>query len=209
MNYTDITENTEYQLLKVVKHKEVRKLISEEVDKAPAWIRIANMYQLGGMLAFLIAGFKAFIPFMKEKEAENLIGMGIGIVFSFTLLIVLHELIHALAYRYVGVRNLSFGMYLKKFIFFVQADKGVLNYKQFQIVALAPTILIGTLAILLMVIFYNQPAFYFGLSVFAIHSLFCAGDFGLLSFFQNRPEYEILTFDLKDENATYFYGKRK
>jgi hypothetical protein len=98
-------------------------------------------------------------------------------------------------------------MKLRQFMFYVQADKQVLDYNQFKIVALAPVVSVAILSILGMILFYNQPAFYFFIPIFAFHSVFCGGDFGLLCFFANRPESKIYTFDVKQEEKTYFYAQ--
>lgn len=209
MTYNEIQNNPEYTEIACVKHEDVRTFITAEMEQQPLFVKIANMYQITGLLAFVLGGFKAFMPFFIQREADYLGWLGIGILFSFSLLIVIHELIHAAAYRFVGVKNLSFGMYLRKFLFYVQADKQVVNYQQFKIVALAPSIVVSFLTILGMVIFYHEPVFYFFIPIFAIHSIFTGGDFGLLSVFQNRPEQDIVTFDLKSTATTYFYAKQK
>lgn len=209
MNYQEIINNPDYQEISSVEHTEVKEFLSREIPDNQGWARVANMYQLLGIFSLILGVFKAFMPFYAYRESKYLIYLGIGILFSFTVLIVLHELIHALAYLCIGVRKISFGMKLRKFMFYVQADGEVLNYKQFKIVALAPAIVVTVLSLLGMAIFYNQPLFYFFLPIFGLHSLFCGGDFGMLCFYQNRPDQDIVTFDLKEEGKTYFYSKNK
>ena len=209
MSYEELIHNPDYKEISSVSHTDIKGLIFKEIAVNRGWSHIARIYQITGVLVFIIGCFKALLPFFKLHKTTNLIGLGWGILFTFTVLIVLHELIHAAAYRWVGATNLSFGMEWRKFLFFVQADKQVLNYNQFKIVALAPVIVVGVLSILGMVVTYHHPAFYFFLTVFAFHSLFCAGDFGLLCFFQNRFDHEILTFDSKYEKKTYFFSKQK
>lgn len=207
MTYQELKENPEFTTLEVLSHDEIKPLIQKEIAENQGWSRIANMYQITGVLAFVLAGFKAFMPFFVHRETTFLIWLGYGIAFTFSILIVIHELIHAVAYRFVGARKLSFGVKWTKFMFYVQADKQVLNYQQFKKVALAPVVIVGVLSILGMAVFYTQPAFYFFIPIFSFHSLFCGGDFGLLCFFQNRPDQEILTFDVKQEEKTYFYSR--
>lgn len=207
MTIQELKSNSDYIQIAKIQHGEMKNFLIAEIEKQPKWAKIANMYQIGGFLAFIIGTFKAFLPLFANKGAENLHWLGMGIVFCFSLLIILHELIHAAAYLMIGARKLSFGMILKKFIFYVQADKQVINYTKFKIVALAPVISIAIVTIVGMLIFYNQPPFYFFLTIFGLHSIFCGGDFGLLCFFENRKNKHIVTFDDKDENSTYFFGK--
>lgn len=209
MTYDELINNPRYTEIYSLSHSDIKEMVVSEVAANNGYARVANMYQLAGLLAFMLGGFKAFMPYFVQRESVYLWWLFAGLVFSFTVLIPVHELIHAAAYRYVGARKLSFGMKLRKFLFYVQADKQVLNYRQFKIVALAPVVVVGALSILGMAVFYNQPAFYFFLPVFAFHSLFCAGDFGLLCFFQNRPDQEIFTFDIKAEGKTYFYALKE
>ena len=209
MNYQDIINNPAYTELASVKHDEIKPFLAGEISRNPVWARVANMYQLLGIFTFILGVFKAFMPFYAHREGKYLIALGAGLLFTFTVLIALHELIHALAYVCVGARKLSFGMKLRKFMFYVQADGEVLDYKQFRIVALAPAVLVTLLSVVGMALCYNQPLFYFFIPVLGLHSLFCGGDFGLLCFFQNRPDNDIVTFDLKKESTTYFYGKNK
>ncbi len=207
MTHKELISSNEYEQIIALKHSEIKTFIVTEVEKQSIWARIANMYQITGLLAFVLGLFKAFMPFFTKRESIYLIWLVLGLVFTFTVLIIMHELIHALAYRYVGARNLSFGMNIRKFMFYVQADKQVLNYKQFKIVALAPVVTVAIVSILGMIIFYNHAAFYFFIPIFAFHSMFCGGDFGLLCIFANRADKEILTFDIKSEEKTYFYAK--
>jgi len=207
MKHNELISSNEYEQIIALKHSEIKNFIVTEVEKQSIWARIANMYQITGLLAFVLGLFKAFMPFFTKREGIYLFWLVLGLVFTFTLLIIMHELIHALAYRYVGARNLSFGMNIRKFMFYVQADKQVLNYKQFKIVALAPVVTVAIVSILGMIIFYNHAAFYFFIPIFAFHSVFCGGDFGLLCIFANRSDKEILTFDIKSEEKIYFYAK--
>ena len=207
MKHNELISSNEYEQIIALKHSEIKNFIVTEVEKQSIWARIANMYQITGLLAFVLGLFKAFMPFFTKREGIYLFWLVLGLVFTFTLLIIMHELIHALAYRYVGARNLSFGMNIRKFMFYVQADKQVLNYKQFKIVALAPVVTVAIVSILGMIIFYNHAAFYFFIPIFAFHSVFCGGDFRLLCIFANRSDKEILTFDIKSEEKIYFYAK--
>jgi hypothetical protein len=207
MTAEELIHDTAFTKIAEVQHSEMKRFLIPEIEQQPVWAKIGNMYQIGGFLALIIGTFKAFLPLFAGKEVDNLWWLGGGILFSFSLLIVMHELTHALAYKVVGAKKLSFGMILRKFIFYVQADKQVFDYHKFRIVALAPAVVIGIITLAGMIIFYNQHLFYFFLAIFGLHSIFCGGDFGLLCFFENRKNDEILTFDDKEKGLTYFYSK--
>ncbi len=148
MLYTELIDNPRYKLLDELSHDEMKSFILAEMVRKPLYARIISWYQVVGVLTFLAGTFLAFLPVFTKRESVYLWWLLAGIVFSFTVFVLLHELIHAAAYRYVGAKNISFGMYLRKFMFYVQADRQVLNYKQFRIVALAPAVVISWLQLL-------------------------------------------------------------
>ena len=159
-------------------------------------------------LVIMLGLFKAFMPFYTKREYLYSLYLLGGAVALFTVGIVLHEAIHALAYRYVGARHVSWGANPRKFQFYVLADGEVLDYRRFRIVALAPAVAITVLALAGMAVCYNQPLFYSFLAVLGLHGLCCAGDFGLLCVFQNYGEQSVLTFDDRVRGLTCFYRRR-
>lgn len=207
MKYTEINNNLHYEKIAEVEHNNLKSFISNEIIGNKGWGLIAKMYQGIGLLLIGFALIKAFAPFMKSRETIMLEGMGWAVLFSFTALVIIHELLHCLAYLLVGARKLSFGLNLKKFMFFVQADKDVFNYKQFMFVALAPAVVVAVVSLAGAIFYYGRPLYYFFMVIFGLHSLFIGGDLGLLCFFENRKEDEIYTYDLKKEGKTYFYRK--
>ncbi len=202
-----ITDNPSFEQIEVIEHSNLKPFLRREITGNQGWGLLAKMYQGIGFLLVGFALIKAFAPFMTRRDTASLEGLGMGVLFTFTALIVLHELLHAIAYLIVGARRLSFGMNLKKFMFYVQADKKVLNYKQFMFVALAPAVVVAVVSLAGAIIYYGQPLYYFFMVILGVHGLFCGGDFGLLCFFENRKEDEIYTFDVKSEGKTYFYKK--
>jgi len=207
MTCEELKQHTDYSIIEELDHKEIKSLVIVEFRNNRGWKYIAMAYQFIGLMVFSFFMGYSVVSDLMDGESEHLIWFGFGTLFSLTVLVVLHELIHAAAYLLIGARHLSFGMQIRKYLFYVLSDKDVLNYNQFKIVALAPAVVISILTLAAIVIFYQQPILYFLLPIFGLHSLFCSGDFGLLCFFQNRPNREILTFDAKSEGKTYFYGK--
>ena len=131
-----LINNNNFEKIEEIAHNNLKPFLRREITGNQGWGLIAKMYQAMGLLLVGFALVKAFAPYVTLRETASLEGLGMGVLFTFTVLIVLHELLHAIAYLLVGARKLSFGMNLKKFLFYVQADKQVLNYKKFMIVAL-------------------------------------------------------------------------
>jgi len=207
MKYLELLNNPSFEQIEVIEHSNLRPFLRREIAGNQGWGLMAKMYQGIGLLLVGFALIKAFAPYMTRRDTASLEGLGMGVLFSFTVLIILHELLHAIAYLLVGAKKISFGMNLNKFMFYVQADKQVLNYKQFMFVALAPAVVVAVVSLTGAIFFYGQPLYYFFMVIFGLHGLFCGGDFGLLCFFENRKEDEIYTFDVKSEEKTYFYKK--
>lgn len=207
MTPEDLINKPDFELIEDLNHQQIKPFIKRELSGNQGWGLIAKMYQGAGLLLFGFGLIKAFAPYMRNRETIMLEWLGWGVLFCFTALIVIHELLHLIAYLSVGARNISVGANLKQFVFYVQADREVLSYKQFKVVALAPLVVIAIISIAGAIIYFEQPLYYSFLAVLGLHSLFCAGDLGMLCFFENRPEDEIYTFDIKKEGKTYFYRK--
>ena len=139
--------------------------------------------------------------------AEGLTQLSYGLAIAFALL-PLHEFIHVLAYKSQGAENTSYDANLKKFYFLAVADRFVANRKEFQIVALAPFIVISS--ILITCLFFTGPLWSMTvLGVLLTHTAFCSGDFGLLSYFAYHKDKEVVTYDDKGSKISFFYGVQK
>lgn len=204
----DLQNESEYELLKEVSHQHLREFVMELVSKGKTIIRIYSIYQVIMMLIFVYLLTKGIVLYIKGTQTL-LIQVGLAIIFSVTALIVIHELLHALAYLGTGARRISFGGNIKKFVFYAMADRQVIAPRAFHIVALTPFVVVKLICLMGMVQFYNDPLMCFFLSVMCLHSLFCAGDIAMLDFYRLYPEKEIFNFDNKGEGKTYFYARIK
>lgn len=122
------------------------------------------------------------------------------------LLIPIHEGLHGLAYKYLGAPKVSYGANLRKFVFFALADKYVVDYREFRIVALTPFVVITLITSIL----YALSSIYWGytcLGLIFVHSMCCGGDFGLLSYFWEHRNKTIVTYDDVEQKVSYFYEK--
>jgi hypothetical protein len=204
----DLKNENEFELLTEVSHKELREFVVTQIRDEKQIIRIYSIYQVI-MLALFISLLTRSIVFAFRGNLDGLIGIGLSVLFSFSVLIVIHELLHALAYWITGARNISFGFVPKKFIFYALADKQVIHSKAFHFVALTPFVVVKLIGILGAISFCNEKLIYFFLSVMCIHSLFCAGDIALLAFYRLQKGKEIFNFDDRKEGKTYFYIRKK
>ena len=139
--------------------------------------------------------------------SEGLVNLSYGLAIAF-LLLPIHEFIHVLAYRSQGAVHTSYNANLKKFYFLAVADQFVASKKEFQIVALAPFVVITSVGFVLL--FFTTPLWSMTvLGALLTHTAFCSGDFGLLSYFDFHKDKEIVTYDDKESRVSYFYGLKK
>jgi hypothetical protein len=198
----------EFELLKEVSHKDLRTFILEQVREEKTIIGIYSVYQVILMMIFIFFLTRGIVLAIKV-DSSLLVTTGWSIIFSFTALIVIHELLHALAYFLTGARRISFGVILKKFIFYALADRQVISKGAFHVVALMPLIVVKLVCIWGMAWFWDSQLLYFFLMVMCLHSLFCAGDMAMLAFYRIHKEKEIYNFDDRSEGKTYFYARIK
>jgi hypothetical protein len=203
----DLQNNNQFELLAEVNHQELKEFIVEQISKEKLIIRIYLGYQLLMLMVFTFFLTRSIILAIKG-HFESLTGIGFAFLFSFSALIIIHELIHAVAYLLTGARRISFGVILKKFIFYALADRQVISKRAFHFVALAPLILVKLICLIAIMVTGNSMIFYFALTVVCLHSLFCAGDIAMLAFYNLHRGKEIYNFDNRSEGKTYFYIRK-
>ena len=205
----DLKNSDEFELLTEVTHSNLKEFVIEQIAEEKFIIRIYSVYQVVMMLIFtylftrgIVLGIKGFY--------ETLTGIGIAVLFSFSALIVIHELLHAGAYLFRGAGRISFCFIPKKFIFYALADQQVIESKDFHFVALAPFVTVKLVCLAGLILFFQHPILmYFFVGVMCLHSLFCAGDVAMLAFYKLNSDKEIFNYDSKTEGKTYFYTRKQ
>lgn len=191
-----------YILLDKLGHMELVTFIQTYIKKITKY---SILYYLSNLLIFGLAGYLFITGFNKPNFdlGNRFTHFGYGLAIAFALL-PLHEYIHVLAYKSQGATNTSYDANLKKFYFMALADKFIANKKEFEVVALAPFVLITTvLIILLFVVNPNWTLTIMG--ILLTHTAMCSGDFGLLSYFEFHKDKEIVTYDDVENKISYFY----
>lgn len=202
----ELQNSSNFELLAKLEHREIKNFVIGQITAGSRLVRNFMIYQVIMVMSGLFSVARPLILAIRGNN-QPLIWVLIAIVFSFTLLIVIHEMLHLLALRITGAPRVTIGGYLKKFIFYAEADRHVLNRRQFAFIALTPLMVIKALTLAGIIFTIGSSAFYFWMFVMSVHSLFCAGDIGMLSFFGRHPCAEIYTFDVKEEKRSYFYKK--
>lgn len=200
----ELRNSGRYELLHELEHQQVKEFVLRQIASGSRLIRYFSVYQGLMILTGLFFITRTVILAFRGNLLPLYYILG-AIFFTFTLLILVHELLHALAFKLTGAKRVSIGAYLKKFIFYAEADLHVLNRKQFTLVALTPFVVVKLLSAAGIILSLGNPLMYFWIFMMCIHSLFCAGDIGMLDYFYHYNEGAIYTVDVKKEKKSYFY----
>lgn len=203
----ELQNSDNYELVAELEHRQIKEFVIDQITTESKLIKGFMIYQ-GIMI--LVGLFFATRPIVLAMHGnyEPLFWLFGALAFTFTLLILIHELLHLLALKITGAPKISFGGYLKKFIFYAEADRHVLNRQQFALVALAPLVIVKTITLAGIIATIGHPSFYFWIFLMSAHSLFCAGDIGMLSFFDRFPGSKVYTYDVQEKKRSYFFREK-
>lgn len=202
----ELQNEREFELLAQLNHKEIKEFVIEQLTGNSKMVFYYMIYQVLMVLSGIFFLTRAIVLAFQNHAQPLYISLA-TLVFCFSLLILIHEIIHGIALKITGAKTVRLGGYPKKFIFYAEADRHVLNRKQFAFVALAPLVAVQLVAFTGIVLSFHQPWVYFWLILMSTHSLFCAGDIGLLALFYRNKNEEIYTYDVKEEKTSYFYKR--
>lgn len=176
-------------------------------------LKIKNVYSYG-YHSFIAVTFGLLIyTIFDQFSYDGFIDIGYGVskasygMLLAILLIPVHEWIHGLAYKMAGAKTVKYEANWKKLYFVATAHHFVTSYKWFKVVALAPFTVISSLAIFSAVLLpdaFTIPS----LALLFIHTIFCSGDFGLLTYMKSIKGSSPLTYDDMASRMTYFYIKK-
>jgi len=203
----ELQNSENYELVAELEHWQIKEFVIDQITTESRLIKGFMIYQGIMILVGLFFATRPIVLAMRGSFEPLFYLLG-AIIFTFTLLIIIHELLHLLALKITGAPKITIGGYLKKFIFYAEADRHVLNRKQFAVVALTPLFVVKAVTLIAIILTIGEPAFYFWMFVMSAHSLFCAGDIGLLSFFDRFPGSEVYTYDVQDEKRSYFFREK-
>lgn len=202
----ELQNEEKYDLIAELHHSQIKDFVLQRLSEGGRMVFSFMIYQVA-MIMIGIFFFTRSIVFAVQGDPETLYYSLAALVFCFTILIPVHEGLHGIALKLTGAQKINFGGYLKKFIFYAEADRHVLNKKQFAFIALTPLFTVKIITVIAAIFYLGNPLFYFIIFVMSTHSLFCAGDIGLLSIFDKYGNSEIYTFDVKAEKTSYFYRR--
>ncbi len=202
----ELQNSGDFELIAKLNHKEIKDFVINQLMDGGKLVRFFMIYQFLMVITGIFFLSRATVLLIRSNYEQFFFSI-LAIIFSFSFLIIIHELVHGIALIFTGAKKISYGGYLRKFIFYAEADQHVLNKKQFALVALAPLVSVKLITAIAILLTLYHPSAYMFIIIMSAHSLFCAGDIGLLSIFFKNPETEIFTYDVREEKTSYYYQK--
>jgi len=204
----DLLNNPDFELIEEVGYSNLKPFIMNEIGKKSLIIQLYGILQFLSILIFI--GLLLFFIYGFFKEGifiRELLILSFSVIFSFTIMIPLHELIHAAAFLLLGKRDIGFGVQWKKYLFYAESNRQVLNRKEMIIVALAPFLFILTAGLGCFFFSPSKVVSLSGLLIVLLHFLFCGGDFAIISFFNRNKPFEVYTFDDRKLKTSYYFKR--
>jgi hypothetical protein len=195
-----------YELIAQLNHSQIKEFVINQLMQNGKIIKFYMIYQILMIMIGMFFFTRSIVLAFQSSHTQLYYSLA-ALIFCFSALVIIHELLHGIALKLTGAKHVTFGGYLKKFIFYAEADQFVINRRQFAFIALTPLFAVKLITLIGIIFLFNQPIFYFLIFVMSAHSLFCAGDIGLLSVFYKIKNIEIFTFDVKAEKTSYFYRR--
>lgn len=195
-----------YELIAQLNHSQIKEFVIDQLTTKSRMITAYMIYQIIMIMIGMFFFTRSIVLAFQGSPIQLYYSLA-ALVFSLSVLVIVHELLHGSALKLAGAKRVTYGGYLKKFIFYAEADQFVINRRQFAFIALTPLFAVKLITLIGIIFLFSHPVFYFLIFVMSAHSLFCAGDIGLLSVFYQNRENEIYTFDVKEEKTSYFYRR--
>ncbi len=203
----DLQNNDNYELIAELHHSQIKEFVISRLTGNNILIKIFMYYQVVMVVLGIFILTRGFVLAYNSFSEPLFYSLG-ALVFSFTFLVPIHELLHGLSIKLTGAKKVHYGAYFRKFIFYAEADRHVMNRRQFAFVALTPLLVIQVLTIVGVLLFWHSGWVYFIATIMSVHSLFCAGDIGLLSVFYTDDNSAKFTYDVNSEKKSYYYQRK-
>jgi len=156
-------------------------------------------------LAFIIVYVVWGLTWGHFDGGKVFLQMMVGVLAGSILIILPHEILHGLAYRLLGARQIRFGVDFQQFIFFVTADRFPISRNELRFLALTPFAVINAVVITLTATLFTEWTL-LSATLLLSHNIMCIGDFALTSY-ANKCKGELYTYDEIENKKSYFYEK--
>lgn len=194
----ELQESDQYEKLQDLNHNEMVPFLMKNLKNRNP---INAVFKHGTMLLIALI---LFVWIGRWNTTAFFIGLGVGLLFTFTIGLILHELLHLLVYKMLGAKKTRLKALWSQGAVAAVAEKFVVSEKEFYWLAFTPfTVLtIGGLIAL----FLTTGWIFYAVSIFLVmHATACIGDFSLAGYMYEHRKDEIYTFDDVENDRSFFY----
>ena len=166
----ELRNSAEYELIAQLNHNQIKEFVINQLTTKNRMITAFMIYQVIMIMIGIFFFTRSIVLAFNGSVVHFCYSLG-ALIFCFSVLIILHELLHGIALKLAGAKRVTYGGYLKKFIFYAEADQFVINRKQFAFIALTPLFVVKLITLIGIVFLFNQPVLYFLIFVFFLFYL--------------------------------------
>jgi hypothetical protein len=191
----------EYTLLAAMRHASLAEFVIEYFLRKATWLtRLHHALSLGTIAAIVFAAIAH-----ERTWRQCLADFFLALLALFVVILPIHELLHAAAYRLAGARDIRWDYSLRMAAVWVIAHRFVATARPFIFVALAPFVVLNALLLAGAIAFPRLAVFLLFVLLWHLHG--AIGDWSLLNFIWIHRRRGFWTYDDADSGTSYFYGR--
>jgi Putative zincin peptidase len=201
--HKDLENNARYRKILEISHEELIVFVSDHIRPDNLPMRLFYLFNFP-VLAYIL--YKLYIILFIAPVNWFYLSSVIllGFILFALIVIPLHELLHAVAFKLLGASKVSIHAQWGKMLFYAIADKFVMNTGEFVFLALTPFVVIN-LALIIAVINLHGELKVMSVVFLFFHLTGCIGDFSLLGFLYKNRQRNIVNYDDKELEKSFFY----
>ena len=112
----ELRNSGEFELVAQLNHQQIKEFVIEQLSENGKIIKFYMIYQVLMILVGMFFFTRSIVLAFQDSTFQLYYSLA-ALVFCFTALIIIHELLHGIALKLVGAKKVTFGGYLKKFVF--------------------------------------------------------------------------------------------
>lgn len=191
----------EYRLLAEMHHASLAEFVIEYFIRRMTWLVL--LHHAMSLATVIVVAL--VIDRQNVNWRDGLAAFGLAFAALLIVILPIHELLHAAAYRMAGARDIRWDYSMKMAAVWVVAHRFVVTTRPFLFVALAPFVVINTILIAGVMLFPKVAVFLLFVLLWHLHG--AIGDWSLINFIWIHRRLGFWTFDDADLGKSYFYGR--
>lgn len=197
-----LLEGDGYKKLEELNHNEMVPFLMKNLKNRNP---VNGIFKHGTMLLIALV---LFVWIGRWDTASFFIGLGAGLLFTFTIGVIIHEVLHLIVYKLLGAKKTKLKPLWEQGAVAAVADRFVVSEKEFYLLAFTPFVVLTAAGIF--ALFNTYGWIFYGVSTFlVVHATACIGDFSLAGFMYENRHRSVVTFDNTEEEKSYFFVKEE